>query len=338
MNVQVETDLLKNGATKVNSAFADNEEAFNKVNSIATGSCTSLANFKTILVSKFNEYNMHKTIICNKLNECADNLIDIDNLIGNNVSTTLANADSLEFTSIKSQAVVYSTINNSTLSTNALNIEPGVHILDYTLSDGNTMQYVVRVPEDATENMPVIFWTHGANQGQAENVQNMGPIKAAEELGENRFIIFEPVITGYLNNDMMTVVDTFIDEVQQDYKFDTNRIILSGFSMGGAGTWTMGNNNPDKYAAIAPASYGVYSAAVENLKNSNLPIYAMAGGAEYDYCSKNDAIINELKELNPNRDVVSVSVGNLGHYNFYKEGYTQDFFDWCFKQNRINNN
>lgn len=108
--------------------------------------------------------------------------------------------------------------------------------------------------------------------------------------------------------------------------------------MDGAGTWAMGNNNPDKYAAIAPASYGVYSATVGNLKNSNLPIYAMAGGGELEYCSKNDAIINELKELNPNRDVVSVSVGNLGHYNFYKEGYTQDFFDWCFKQNRINNN
>ena len=160
---------------------------------------------------------MHKTIICNKLNECADNLIEIDNLIGNSVSTTLANADSLEFTSIEGQTVVYSTINNSTLSTNTLNIEPGVHILNYTLSDGNTMQYVVRVPEGATENMPVIFWAHGANQGYAENVQNMGPIKAAEEPGENRFIIFEPVITGYLNNDMMTVVDNFIDEVQQDY-------------------------------------------------------------------------------------------------------------------------
>ena len=338
MNVRTDTVLLKDSATKINSDFTNIETAFNKVNSLATDSCTSLANFKTILVSKFNEYNMHKTIICNKLNECADNLIDIDNLIGNSVSTTLANADSLEFTSIEGQAVVYSTINNSTLSANALNIESGVHILDYTLSDGNTMQYVVRVPEDATENMPVIFWIHGADQGYAENVQNMGPIKAAEELDENRFIIFEPVIKGYLNNDMMTVVDNFIDEVQQDYKFDTNRIILSGFSMGGAGTWAMGNNNPDKYAAIAPASYGIYSAAVENLKNSNLPIYAMAGGGELEYCSKNEAVINELKELNPNRDVVSVSVENLGHYNFYKEGYTQDFFDWCSKQNRINNN
>ena len=338
MNVRTDTVLLKDSATKINSDFTNIETAFNKVNSLATGSCTSLAKFKTILVSKFNEYNMHQQTVCNKLNECADNLINIDNLIGNSVSTTLANADSLEFTNIEGQAVVYSVINNSTLSANALNIESGVRILDYTLSDGNTMQYVVRVPEDATENMPVIFWIHGADQGYAENVQNMGPIKAAEELGENRFIIFEPVIKGYLNNDMMTVVDNFIDEVQQDYKFDTNRIILSGFSMGGAGTWAMGNNNPDKYAAIAPASYGIYSAAVENLKNSNLPIYAMAGGSELEYCSKNDAVINELKELNPNRDVVSVSVENLGHNTFYKEGYTQKFFDWCSKQNRINNN
>lgn len=333
-NVSVLTENMRSGASFVNKTFSDCSDSYMSIN---VGECTVLNTFKNSLDKRMVTFENHSNTFTNKLEECAINLEDIDNLIGSNVTNLLASADSFEFTTISS-VITLDAANISNLSSmDGLNIEPGVHILEYTLSTGQTMQYVVRVPEGATENMPAIFWTHGVDQGYAENVQNMGPLKAAEELGEDRFIIFEPVIKGYLNDENQNVLDTFIDEVQQVYKFDTDRIILAGFSMGGAGTWSMGNRNPDKYAAISPASYMVYYSAIQNLVDSNLPIYAMAGGAEYGYCAANDAVIEKLKELNPDRDVVSVRMGNLGHYNFYKEGYTQDFFDWCFKQNRKNN-
>ncbi len=344
MNVKVETDTLKNGSKKIESSFTEHDELFNKINSLPTEYCTSLANFKSALVNKFNEYNKHQTIISNKLVECAENLVSIDNLIASNVNTLLPDANNFEFASYDNLVELYEANNNITKNANTLlNMEPGVQILEYTLSSGKTMKYAVRIPENATENMPVIFWVHG--QGQENRTQNMGPIKAAEELNENRFIIIQPVITSYLManqyNDELPKLDSFIDEVQSVYKFDTDRIILSGFSMGGAGTWYLGNENPDKYAGISPASYNPYcrdgSVDIENLKNSNLPIYAMAGGGE-NFKDSNKNIIAEFKEINPNRELENIPIGNLGHHNFFSDGYTQDFFDWCIKQNRINNN
>ena len=59
MNVKVETDTLKNGSKKIESYFTEHDELFNKINSLSTEYCTSLANFKSALVNKFNEYNKH---------------------------------------------------------------------------------------------------------------------------------------------------------------------------------------------------------------------------------------------------------------------------------------
>lgn len=358
MNVKVETDTLKSGSNKIKGYFTEHDELFNKINNLPTESCASLANFKSALVNKFNEYNKHQSIISDKLIECAENLVSVDNLIASNVTTLLPDASNFEFTSIDSLAELYETNNiitndsdlkgvilNSTSANSLLNMEPGVQILEYTLSSGKTMKYAVRVPENATENMPVIFWVHGdGERNKPQIVSGLGPIKAAEELNENRFIIIQPVIVDYLMsnqyNDELSKLDSFIDEVQSVYKFDTDRIILSGFSMGGAGTWYLGNESPDKYAGISPASYNPYcqngSVDIENLKNSNLPIYAMAGGAE-SFAGTNENILEEFKDVNPNRDLSAVPVKNLTHYNFDDEGYTQDFFDWCFKQNRKNN-
>ena len=336
-NVSVLTENMKSASSFVNKTFSDCSDSYMSIN---VGKCTALNAFKNSLDKRMVTFENHSNTFTNKLEECAINLEDIDNLIGSNVTNLLASADSFEFTTISSVITLDSPNISNLSSLDGLNIEPGVHVLEYTISTGQTMQYVVRVPEGATENMPVIFWVHGANQGNANRVQNMGPIKAAEELEENRFIIVEPVFTRYLmstyTNDDINALDTFMDEIQQVYKFDPDRVILSGFSMGGAGTWYLGNQNPEKYAGIAPASYAPNDIDISNLMNSDVPIYAMAGGAEANFCQKNEAIVEEMKEINPDRECESISVGNLGHYNFFSDGYTQDFFDWCYKQNRKN--
>ncbi|HYP04689.1 MAG TPA: prolyl oligopeptidase family serine peptidase [Bryobacteraceae bacterium] len=41
-----------------------------------------------------------------------------------------------------------------------------------------------------------------------------------------------------------------LDSVRKRYNIDPNRIVLRGFSMGGAGTWHIGLHHPDRWAAI----------------------------------------------------------------------------------------
>ncbi|MFQ6078696.1 MAG: prolyl oligopeptidase family serine peptidase, partial [Thermodesulfobacteriota bacterium] len=47
-----------------------------------------------------------------------------------------------------------------------------------------------------------------------------------------------------------------IEEMKHHYDIDPRRIYLTGFSMGGSGTWRLGLNNPDRFAAIAPGGGG----------------------------------------------------------------------------------
>ena len=348
MNVKVDTSLLESGSTTIKKYFADNEIAFDKVKAISIDSCESLSNFKAAIINKFNEYNEHQSRLSNKLTECAEKLVAIDTAIGSSPTTSLANINDSEATGTSTQTIAETNTtavntNNLTteLSKEALNMEPGVHILDYTLSNGNTMQYVVRIPQKATENMPVIFWIAGSGeQSSANKISTIGPIKAAEKLGENRFLIIQPVLsTNVMYTQNLKDMDLFIDQMQPIYKYDANRIILSGYSSGGDATWYLGNATTDKYAGIAPASINKPDThfSLENLKNSNLPIYAMAGEYDWAPANSNERIINEYKSINPDRDLTAEKIAYLDHNAFDDEGYTQDFFDWCIKQNRLNN-
>lgn len=45
-----------------------------------------------------------------------------------------------------------------------------------------------------------------------------------------------------------------LDDVKRNFKVDTNRIYLTGHSMGGHGVWHIGLSHPDLFAAIAPSA------------------------------------------------------------------------------------
>jgi len=45
-------------------------------------------------------------------------------------------------------------------------------------------------------------------------------------------------------------------EMQRTYRIDSDRVYLSGHSMGGYGTWSVAINHPDLFAAAAPISGG----------------------------------------------------------------------------------
>jgi dienelactone hydrolase len=72
-------------------------------------------------------------------------------------------------------------------------------------------------------------------------------------------------IFGRGNNAYRWAGETDVDEVMEhfmtveklhlrDYLIDTNRVVLRGFSMGGAGTWHLGLHLPERWAVIGPGA------------------------------------------------------------------------------------
>ena len=69
------------------------------------------------------------------------------------------------------------------------------------------------------------------------------------------FIVVSPQcpVGGRWDNDALLAL---LDHVTASHKVDTSRVYLTGLSMGGFGTWSLGCRYPDSFAALAPICGG----------------------------------------------------------------------------------
>ena len=84
------------------------------------------------------------------------------------------------------------------------------------------------------------------------------------------------------------VVLGLLDQVTADYAVNTNRIYLTGLSMGGYGTWSLATTFPERFAAVAPicggeGTIGAVLSLGDKLKETalkNLPVWAFHGAKD----------------------------------------------------------
>jgi len=77
---------------------------------------------------------------------------------------------------------------------------------------------------------------------------------ASKMLSEN-FIVVSPQCPADTRWDNDTLL-ALLDHITASHKVDTSRVYLTGLSMGGFGTWSLGCRNPHLFAAIAPICGG----------------------------------------------------------------------------------
>ena len=74
-----------------------------------------------------------------------------------------------------------------------------------------------------------------------------------------------------------------IEQVKSEYKIDPRRIVLMGFSMGGAGAWHLGAHYADQFAAVSPGAGFAETAEYNRLEPSRYPAdYEQALWGLYD--------------------------------------------------------
>jgi hypothetical protein len=120
--------------------------------------------------------------------------------------------------------------------------------------DGSVQPYVVIVPEtyDARTPMRLDLVLHGRN-ARLNEVSFLADAEWGKPVTPPAGRI-ELHVFGRTNNAYRWSGETDVFEalaaVQARYQVDPNRIVLRGFSMGGAGTWHIGLHHPDRWAAI----------------------------------------------------------------------------------------
>jgi predicted peptidase len=123
------------------------------------------------------------------------------------------------------------------------------------------LNYLLFVPKDYSgtsgKRWPLMLFLHGAGERGTNvwKVATHGPPKNVVEHPEFPFILVSPQCPDgkTWSNDALLGL---LDEVMQSYAVDKSRVYLTGLSMGGYGTWSLGLAYPEKFAAIVPICGG----------------------------------------------------------------------------------
>ncbi len=140
---------------------------------------------------------------------------------------------------------------------------------------------------DAAKKWPLILFLHGAGErgSDLKQVAVHGPPKIVQSRPELPFVVVSPQCPAGQRWDNDTVL-ALLDHIQATCRIDPARVYLTGLSMGGYGTWSLGLTHPERFAAIAPICGGgdpitlllANPAKVEALKS--LPVWAFHGAKD----------------------------------------------------------
>lgn len=148
--------------------------------------------------------------------------------------------------------------------------------LTYLLYRPEQARTTASSPEGGT---PLVLFLHGMGErgDDLSIVKRHGPPARIENGAEFPFILAAPQCpTGAVwQNDILVAL---LDELVMKHNIDTNRIYLTGLSMGGAGTWALANACPERFAAIAPIC-GPFS-MIDPVNFKDIPVWCFHGAMD----------------------------------------------------------
>lgn len=145
----------------------------------------------------------------------------------------------------------------------------------HSVVDGSPQPYGVVIPKDHdfTVRSPLYVWLHGRGDKSTdmhfihERLTKPGQITPPDAIVLHAF---GRQCVGFKSAGEIDVLEA-IARVKERYLIDDRRIVLIGFSMGGAGAWHLGAHYADKFVAVAPGAGFAETARYVKLKPEAYP-------------------------------------------------------------------
>lgn len=185
----------------------------------------------------------------------------------------------------------------------------------YELIFGEDQRYTLSLPAeyDGRHSVPLILALHYGGTVTPWYGRGVLEILVEPGLRELGAIIVSPDARrgSWTKPEAETDVLALLDYVIANYNIDTEKTLITGYSMGGMGTWYLAARNQDRFAAAIPIA-GVPQV---NTRTTiwEIPLYVIHSSAdELIDIRDTGAAVEALKAQG--YDVTFVSVGNLSHY------------------------
>jgi predicted peptidase len=150
-----------------------------------------------------------------------------------------------------------------------------------TLQPGDR-HYTVAIPFDYSgdQAVPLVLALHYGEHGSPYYGQSFLTSLVEPALRDLGAIIVAPDCTGddwTQPNSEQDVLD-LLDHIEATYKIDPNRTLITGYSMGGIGTWYLAARHQDRFAAALPMAVTPPSSAVDAAWD--IPLYIIHGSED----------------------------------------------------------
>ncbi|MEN8188120.1 MAG: alpha/beta hydrolase-fold protein [Bacteroidota bacterium] len=207
-----------------------------------------------------------------------------------------------------------------------------------------TYHYISYTPKEYNKNQtkkwPLIIYLHGGSS-RGNDTTKLYSNGIPDQIWRGRefpFVIISPQCPINQRWSTDNWFENFYKEITTDFRIDTNKVYLTGVSLGGSGTWYLAMKHPEKFAAIAPVSG--FTRHMDYIKKNtdklnDLPIWTFHGKidkiVEFE---DTEWVVKQLREKN--KEIKFTIEPNVGHWMdwvVYKEEY---LYKWFLKHDKRN--
>lgn len=211
------------------------------------------------------------------------------------------------------------------------------------VSDGGKIPYLLYLPENysaAGEKVPMILFLHGRGEshGPLSIVAKWGPPRRLAAGEQMKYLVVSPQCPGessWTNAEQQTRLEELLAHIKKNYNVDTDRVYLTGLSMGGYGSWKLAASHPEMFAAAAPiCGKGDPKNAP---KLTNLPIWAWHGTDDTAVPFSGSVDMVEAIKAAGGTKVRFTSLEHIGHFSWQAAYQSGDLYSWFDKQKASQN-
>ena len=194
--------------------------------------------------------------------------------------------------------------------------------------------FVAYEPEGMTRKLPLVIQLHGAGErgegGEDLDLVEVWGFPGMAKTGEYPcMFVFPQCPKDTFWAARVESILKFIDQLVEHYDIDTDRIYLTGLSMGGYGTWYTAMAAPDRFAAIAPVCGGgmAWNAGV-----LTMPVWAFHGAEDKSVSVfSSDEMVERMQNCGLN--VRYTRLEGVGH-NVWLNAYNDELLNWLLSHKK----
>jgi poly(3-hydroxybutyrate) depolymerase len=161
-------------------------------------------------------------------------------------------------------------------------------------------QFLLYLPKGFSQHpavkYPLLIFLHGSGESgiDIDNVKKHGPPQFLDDRPDFPFIVVSPQAAYPPRGFDPEELTVLLNQLLRRLPIDQDRVYLTGFSMGGYGTYLWASAHPETFAAIAPVSGAARPEIACSLRG--VPIWAFHGAKDETVKVENDEIgVNAIK-------------------------------------------